>query len=203
MDPAFLRRIPYKIEIGAPSMEDYRRIFRAVAKGGGFEDAEEMCNFVIAELREKNDFPLASYQPKFIMDQVRSACKFRGIPPVPRRVRGAGAEKPLHRGLARLRRADQQPPCGGEGGVRCSGLRASRTTTGSRGAAEAGNLTTKSRKQYFFVSFVLFVVKITSAAPRLCMSGVCRRNSAFGATIQPSIAFLRARLSAGHSVGMS
>jgi hypothetical protein len=81
MDPAFLRRIPYKIEISAPSMEDYRRIFRAVAKGGGFEDAEEMCNFVIAELREKNDFPLASYQPKFIMDQVRSACKFRGIPP--------------------------------------------------------------------------------------------------------------------------
>ncbi|HTT82040.1 MAG TPA: hypothetical protein VMF67_01015 [Rhizomicrobium sp.] len=81
MDPAFLRRIPYKIEIGAPSKEDYRRIFRAVAKGAGFEDADEMCQFVITELREKNDFPLASYQPKFILDQVRAACKFRGIAP--------------------------------------------------------------------------------------------------------------------------
>ena len=81
MDPAFLRRIPYKIEIGAPSKEDYRRIFGAVARGAGFQDAEEMCQFVITELREKNDFPLASYQPKFIVDQVRAACKFRGIPP--------------------------------------------------------------------------------------------------------------------------
>jgi hypothetical protein len=81
MDPAFLRRIPYKIEIGAPSKEDYRRIFRAVAKGAGLEEVDEMCQFVIAELREKNDFPLASYQPKFIIDQVRAACKFRGIHP--------------------------------------------------------------------------------------------------------------------------
>ncbi|HEY3637993.1 MAG TPA: hypothetical protein VGK90_07545 [Rhizomicrobium sp.] len=81
MDPAFLRRIPYKIEIGGPSKEDYRRIFHAVAKGAGFTDAEEMCQFVVTELREKNDFALASYQPKFIVDQVRAACKFRGIPP--------------------------------------------------------------------------------------------------------------------------
>ncbi len=80
MDPAFLRRIPYKIEVGAPSKEDYRRIFRAVARGAGFEEADEMCQFVITELREKNDFPLASYQPKFIIDQVRAACKFRGSP---------------------------------------------------------------------------------------------------------------------------
>ena len=27
MDPAFLRRLPYKIEVGAPSVENYRRIF--------------------------------------------------------------------------------------------------------------------------------------------------------------------------------
>jgi hypothetical protein len=81
MDPAFLRRIPYKIEIGGPSKEDYRKIFHAVARGAGFEDADEMAQFVIIELREKNDFPLASYQPKFIVDQVRAACKFRGIAP--------------------------------------------------------------------------------------------------------------------------
>jgi hypothetical protein len=32
--------------------------------------------FVIAELREGDDFPLASYQPKFVIDQVRAACKW-------------------------------------------------------------------------------------------------------------------------------
>jgi hypothetical protein len=81
MDPAFLRRIPYKIEVTAPSKEDYGRIFRAVANAGGFDSAERMSDFVIAELRERNDFPLASYQPKFIVDQVRAACKFQGIAP--------------------------------------------------------------------------------------------------------------------------
>lgn len=80
MDPAFLRRIPYKIEVTAPSKEDYRRIFRAVANAAGFEQVDDAVNFVITELRERNDFPLASYQPKFIVDQVRAACKFRGVP---------------------------------------------------------------------------------------------------------------------------
>jgi hypothetical protein len=28
-----------------------------------------------------NDFPLASYQPKFLIEQIRAACKFEGISP--------------------------------------------------------------------------------------------------------------------------
>jgi hypothetical protein len=79
MDAAFLRRIPYKIEVSAPAPNDYRRIFHAVAKG--LDGADQVVDFVISELRERNDFPLASYQPKFIIDQVRAACKFRGIVP--------------------------------------------------------------------------------------------------------------------------
>jgi hypothetical protein len=81
MDPAFLRRIPYKIEVTAPLPDEYRRIFRAVAKSAGFDAADQIAEFVLTELRERNDFPLASYQPKFIIDQVRAACKFQGIPP--------------------------------------------------------------------------------------------------------------------------
>src|SRR5665213_285794 len=81
MDPAFLRRIPYKIEIAAPTRAEYRRIFQAISKGGEIEALDHVVDFIIAELCERNDFPLASYQPKFIVDQVRAACKFRGIPP--------------------------------------------------------------------------------------------------------------------------
>jgi SpoVK/Ycf46/Vps4 family AAA+-type ATPase len=81
MDPAFLRRIPYKLAITAPSREEYRHIFRMIAKASGLDATDHMIDFVIAELRERNDFPLASYQPKFIIDQVRAACKFEGIPP--------------------------------------------------------------------------------------------------------------------------
>jgi hypothetical protein len=84
MDPAFLRRIPYKLEIGGPSPEEYRTIFRAVARAVDLEATDEIMDFVIAELGE-HGFPLASYQPKFVVDQVRAACKFEGIPPQFRR----------------------------------------------------------------------------------------------------------------------
>ncbi len=79
MDPAFLRRIPYKIEVGAPTREEYRRIFDAVSKADRLEDIDEIFQFVFAELRERNDFPLASYQPRFILEQVQAACKFQNI----------------------------------------------------------------------------------------------------------------------------
>jgi hypothetical protein len=84
MDPAFLRRIPYKLEIAGPTTDNYRRIFRSVAKSLELEPAGEDLDFIIAELRA-NGFPLASYQPKFICDQVRAAAKFEGIPPQFRR----------------------------------------------------------------------------------------------------------------------
>ena len=81
MDPAFLRRIPYKLDVGAPSRVEYRRIFRMISQALGLEASDQVIDLVIAELREKNDFPLASYQPKFIIDQVRAACKFEGLSP--------------------------------------------------------------------------------------------------------------------------
>jgi hypothetical protein len=81
MDPAFLRRIPYKMEIAGPTPDDYRKIFKLVAKAFEMEVTDEIIDFVIHHLRVEHDFPLASYQPKFVVDQIRAACKFEGIPP--------------------------------------------------------------------------------------------------------------------------
>ena len=81
MDPAFLRRIPYKMEIGGPSPEEYRKIFKLVARAYDMDATDQVIDYVIRHLSIDNDFPLASYQPKFIIDQVRSASKFEGIPP--------------------------------------------------------------------------------------------------------------------------
>lgn len=80
MDPAFLRRIPYKLEIAPPNPDEYRRIFRAVSRALGLEAADEVVDYVIAKLRNYADVPLAAYQPRFIVDQVIAACKFEGIP---------------------------------------------------------------------------------------------------------------------------
>ncbi len=79
MDPAFLRRIPYKLEIAGPSPEEYRQIFKLVARAFEMEAPDDIIDMVIQHLRVDNDFPLASYQPKFVIDQVIAACKFEGI----------------------------------------------------------------------------------------------------------------------------
>jgi len=81
MDPAFLRRIPYKMEIGEPSPEEYRKIFKLVAKNFEMEVPDEVVDGVMRYLTVDNDFPLASYQPKFLIDQIRAASKFEGISP--------------------------------------------------------------------------------------------------------------------------
>ncbi len=79
MDAAFLRRIPYKLEITAPNPDEYRRIFRAASRTLGLEAADDVIDYVIAKLRQLGDVPLAGYQPRFVVDQVIAACKFEGI----------------------------------------------------------------------------------------------------------------------------
>ncbi|WP_439817123.1 hypothetical protein [Zavarzinia sp. CC-PAN008] len=82
MDAAFLRRIPYKLEINYPSKQDYRIIFDGVARSRGLELTDPVFEFIVRELQVKNGQPLAAYQPRFIVDQVLNICKFEGIAPV-------------------------------------------------------------------------------------------------------------------------
>src|SRR6185436_10732960 len=68
MDAAFLRRIPYKIEVGAPSPEEYREIFQRVADSQSVELPHTFVEVAMERLRA-GDIPLAYYQPRFILDQ--------------------------------------------------------------------------------------------------------------------------------------
>src|SRR5262249_46063527 len=81
MDPAFLRRIPYKIELIAPSREQYRTIFERVAESRGLQLTDELFDWAVEELHERRRFPLACYQPAFIVSQVIQACEFDGRKP--------------------------------------------------------------------------------------------------------------------------
>ena len=81
MDQAFLRRIPYKIELPAPSEEDFKTVFKIAAKAAGMVLSEAVYSFVLDRLSETHNSPLAYFQPQFIVDQVVSACRYDGGAP--------------------------------------------------------------------------------------------------------------------------
>jgi hypothetical protein len=81
MDPAFLRRLPYKIEVGAPSIENYKRIFLKECAKQGLALTDDILEAIAYKVRNEKGLDLAAFQPKFIVDQVVATCRFMGQPP--------------------------------------------------------------------------------------------------------------------------
>jgi hypothetical protein len=81
MDPAFLRRLPYKIEIGPPTVDLYRRIFDQESQRLGLTLPDAIFDAIVRKIQEEKGMSLAAYQPKFIVDQVVATCRFMGKAP--------------------------------------------------------------------------------------------------------------------------
>jgi hypothetical protein len=80
MDPAFLRRISYKLETEAPPEAVFRQVFEDMASSATLELTEDIYQQVLDTIRE-NEAPLAYFQPKFIVNQVLASCKFQNMAP--------------------------------------------------------------------------------------------------------------------------
>ena len=80
MDPAFQRRIAYKLETVAPPVDLFRNTFDAMAMKAGLELTDPIFQQVLDRIRRSNA-PLAYFQPKFIIEQVLASCKFEGVRP--------------------------------------------------------------------------------------------------------------------------
>jgi SpoVK/Ycf46/Vps4 family AAA+-type ATPase len=76
MDPAFLRRLPYKIEVGAPSLESFRRIFETECAKHGLPLSSEVFDSIVYKIEKEKGLERAAYQPGFIVDQVIATCRF-------------------------------------------------------------------------------------------------------------------------------
>jgi energy-coupling factor transporter ATP-binding protein EcfA2 len=81
MDTAFLRRLPYKIEVGAPSHENYRDIFTNECERRGLKLTGEAFDAIVQKVVEEKGLELAAYHPRFIVDQVVATCRFMGQVP--------------------------------------------------------------------------------------------------------------------------
>jgi energy-coupling factor transporter ATP-binding protein EcfA2 len=76
MDPAFLRRLPYKIEVGPPDLDRFRTILKNECDKQGIELREEIFQFIVRKLRDEKGMDFAAYQPRFIVEQVVATCRF-------------------------------------------------------------------------------------------------------------------------------
>lgn len=80
MDPAFLRRLPYKIEVSSPSIENFRTIFEKESDKQGLKFTDEIFDHIVDKLINEKKMDFAAYMPRFIVDQVVATCKFLGQP---------------------------------------------------------------------------------------------------------------------------
>lgn len=81
MDGAFLRRIPYKLEIGAPSSEAWRRIFKGVCAANNVPAEDSQVREIERQICERYGLDLAAFQPRFLIEQIIASANFRGTPP--------------------------------------------------------------------------------------------------------------------------
>jgi predicted ATPase with chaperone activity len=81
MDPAFLRRIPYKIQMLGPSLDEYREIFLRAAKARNLVVTQAAFDYVVEQLTKDGKFQLAAFQPAFLCDQVAQVCRCFKIKP--------------------------------------------------------------------------------------------------------------------------
>lgn len=80
MDPAFLRRLPYKIEVSSPSVENFYAIFSAECQRQGMEFTDDVFYTIVHKIQHEKKLDLGAYMPRFIVDQIVATCRFMGQP---------------------------------------------------------------------------------------------------------------------------
>ncbi len=82
VDDAFLRRIPYKINVGDPSEEEFRELFRMMAPIIGFELREDLVSRLIEMRYKKTGRPFRCCQARDLLTLARNWCQYRSEPVV-------------------------------------------------------------------------------------------------------------------------
>ncbi len=80
VDEAFLRRIPYKIEIIDPTEEEFRELFRMMAPPLGFEYRDGPIDYLIEKHYRQTDRPFRCCHPRDLLLQIRSSCAYHKVP---------------------------------------------------------------------------------------------------------------------------
>src|SRR5205823_5678019 len=78
-DPAFLRRMGYRVYLGSPTPEQYARIFQLYAQRQGVSAPPEVIEQLLERYRAQNR-ELRSCEPRDLIERARDICRFHGKP---------------------------------------------------------------------------------------------------------------------------
>ncbi|MFV2068065.1 MAG: AAA family ATPase [Pirellulales bacterium] len=81
VDEAFLRRIPYKIEVKDPTENEYRTLFRRTAAKLGVACTDASLDYLATQAYEKSGRARRFCHPIALLRQVENYCAFRELPP--------------------------------------------------------------------------------------------------------------------------
>ncbi|MGE5246231.1 MAG: AAA family ATPase [Betaproteobacteria bacterium] len=81
-DEAFLRRIPYKIAVNDPTVEQFTRIFELNCKRRDLRFHQVMVAYLQRRHYAPNRRPLRACHPRDLLDQVTALCRYQGREPV-------------------------------------------------------------------------------------------------------------------------
>jgi hypothetical protein len=79
-DDAFLRRIPFKVEIGDPSTEEFHLLFQIFAQKRQLECPREMVDYLIDAHYRAHSRPLRRCHARDLLDQVVYYCDYNELP---------------------------------------------------------------------------------------------------------------------------
>jgi hypothetical protein len=81
-DEAFLRRIPYKIAVGDPSLDQFTRIFEMNCERRQLRFHQVMVAYLHRRHYRPVGRSLRACHPRDLIDQIMALCRYRGIKPV-------------------------------------------------------------------------------------------------------------------------
>ncbi len=82
VDGAFLRRIPYKIEVPDPTRDEFTKLFEIIAPKMGFEFKRSLIDNLIEKHFLPNSRPFRNCHPRDLLLQIKNHCMYRKIPAV-------------------------------------------------------------------------------------------------------------------------
>lgn len=80
VDDAFLRRIPYKVEIANPSEAEFHELFKLYCKTYQCEYCEEVVEYLLQTHYRPQARPLRRCQPRDLLSQIQNYCNYNDLP---------------------------------------------------------------------------------------------------------------------------